>query len=116
MGGVAFLPEELACAKEGLRVLELPADDRVPLVQFEREIAMGTDPFGVVGVHGSFGGGTDCNRLFEVGLTTEVKIRLDEGGDKVRTYARVTQATSGEKPSMWSFSRSRTLWETNMGK
>jgi hypothetical protein len=32
------------------------------------------------------------------------------------TYARVTQATSGEKPSIWSFSRSRTLEETNIGK
>ena len=32
------------------------------------------------------------------------------------THARVTHATSGENPSMWSFSRSRTEWEMNMGK
>lgn len=30
--------------------------------------------------------------------------------------AFVTQATSGAKPSMWSFSFSRTVFETNMGK
>lgn len=32
------------------------------------------------------------------------------------TYALVTQATSGAKPSMWSFSFSRRELETNMGK
>ena len=31
-------------------------------------------------------------------------------------YALVTHATSGENPSIWSFSRSRTDCETNMGK
>ena len=39
--------------------------------------------------------------------------RPDEFPD---THARVTHATSGENPSMWSFSRSRTAWEMNMGK
>lgn len=35
---------------------------------------------------------------------------------EISTYARVTQATSGAKPSMWSFSRASTFSETNMGK
>lgn len=52
--GVAFLPEELAGAEEGLWVLEFPADDGVPLVEFEGEVAVGADPFGVVGVHDGF--------------------------------------------------------------
>jgi len=33
-----------------------------------------------------------------------------------KTDALVTQATSGENPSIWFFSRSKTDWETNMGK
>lgn len=33
-----------------------------------------------------------------------------------QTYARVTHATSGENPSIWSFSRSKTFAETNIGK
>lgn len=45
---VALLPEELARPEERLRVLELPTDDRVPLVETEREIAVGLDPLGVV--------------------------------------------------------------------
>jgi hypothetical protein len=31
-------------------------------------------------------------------------------------YALVTHATSGENPSMWSFSRSKTFAEMNIGK
>lgn len=54
MCGVAFLPEELAGAEEGLWVLEFPADDGVPLVELEGEVAVGADPFGVVGVHDGF--------------------------------------------------------------
>jgi hypothetical protein len=50
VGGVAFLPEELARAEEGLRVFEFPADDRVPLVEFEGQIAVGFYPFCVVWV------------------------------------------------------------------
>lgn len=70
MCGVAFLPEELASAEEGLRVLEFPTDDRVPLVKFEREITVGADPFGVVRVHDSFRSGTDRNVFFEFGAAT----------------------------------------------
>lgn len=35
---------------------------------------------------------------------------------KATTHALVTQATSGAKPSMWSFSFSNRDCETNMGK
>jgi hypothetical protein len=34
----------------------------------------------------------------------------------VSTYAWVTQATSGAKPAIWSFSFSSTFFEMNMGK
>lgn len=66
---MAFLPEELASAEERLGVFEFPTDDRVPLVEFEWEIAVRADPFGVVWVHGSFGSRTNGDRFFEVGLT-----------------------------------------------
>lgn len=48
VSGVSFLPEEFACAEERLRVLELPSDDAVPLIQFQRKVAMTLDPFRVV--------------------------------------------------------------------
>jgi hypothetical protein len=41
------------------------------LVEFEWEVAVGTDPFGVVGVHGGFGCGTDGDGFFEFGLSAE---------------------------------------------
>lgn len=47
-GGVAFLPEELARAEEWLWVFEFPTNNAVPLVEFEWEVAMTSDPFGVV--------------------------------------------------------------------
>lgn len=68
MRSVAFLPEKLAGTEEGLRMLEFPADDRVPLVKFERKIAVGTDPFGVVGVHDGFGGGPDRNMFLKFSI------------------------------------------------
>lgn len=66
--GVTFLPEELSGSEERLYrtksvlgleiklhkewertgVLELPSNDRVPLVQSERKISMTLDPLGVV--------------------------------------------------------------------
>lgn len=66
--GVTFLPKEFTGSEEGLGVFEFPADDGVPLIEFEREVAVGADPFGVVGVHDGFGGGTDGDGFFEVGL------------------------------------------------
>lgn len=65
---VALLPEELTGAEEGLRILELPADDRVPLVETERKVAVRADPLGVVGVHDGLGGRTDSNGLVELVL------------------------------------------------
>ena len=46
--GVAFLPEELARAEEWLWVFEFPTNNAVPLVEFEWEVAMTSNPFGVV--------------------------------------------------------------------
>ena len=42
--------------------------------------------------------------------------RMAMGSSRSDEPARVTHATSGAKPSMWFFSRSSTLEETNMGK
>lgn len=71
-------------------------------------------------VHSSLGGWADGDWLFEIRASSIVKsstVSTPRPSDKRgETYALVTQATSGEKPSMWSFSRSRTFAETNMGK
>lgn len=48
VSGVSFLPEEFASAKERLRVLKLPSDNAVPLIQLQRKVAMTLDPFRVV--------------------------------------------------------------------
>jgi hypothetical protein len=48
VGGVALLPEELPGSEEGGGLLGFPTDDRVPLVQPERQVAMAADPLGVV--------------------------------------------------------------------
>lgn len=66
--GVALLPEELAGAEEGLWVLEFPADNRVPLVKLKRKIAVGADPFSIVGVHDGLGGGPDRNVFLELSI------------------------------------------------
>lgn len=68
--GVAFLPEELAGAEEGLWVLEFPADNRVPLVELKGKIAVGADPFSVIGVHDGFGGGPDRNVFLKLSIAT----------------------------------------------
>jgi len=72
MSGVAFLPEELASAEERLGIFELPTDNRVPLVEFERKIAVRTDPFGIIWVHSSLGCRANSDRFFEVGLTARI--------------------------------------------
>ena len=43
-GGVALLPQELACADEGCRVLELPAHHIRPLVQPQRQVSVAPNP------------------------------------------------------------------------
>ena len=45
-----LLPQELARADEGGRVLELPPDDVCPLVEPEGQVPPGADPVGEVGV------------------------------------------------------------------
>jgi hypothetical protein len=102
---VAFLPEELAGAEEGFCsadisayirkecwseltwVLELPPNDTVPLVKFQRKITMALNPFGVICVfmgqrtlsrtkqkptwiHGCFRRWANGNGFFEVGIST----------------------------------------------
>ena len=54
MGCVTFLPVELPCPEEWLRMLELPSYYRVPLVEAEGEVAVTSYPLGVVGVHDGF--------------------------------------------------------------
>jgi len=70
---MAFLPEEFTGTQERLGVFEFPTDDRVPLVEFEREVTVGFDPFGVVRVHDGFRGGTNSNGFFEVGFSSKRK-------------------------------------------
>jgi hypothetical protein len=81
MRGVALLPEEFTGTEERLRVLEFPSDDRVPLVELEREITVGLDPLCVVweelgsmigvgklrhtGIHNGFRGRADGDGLLE---------------------------------------------------
>ena len=69
--GVAFLPEELTGAQERHRVFELPADDVVPLVETQGEVAVGADLLGVVWVHGGFAGGADGEARWELVFATE---------------------------------------------
>ena len=68
------MPEELSRSNERHWVLEFPSHYIVPLVQFERKVAMGTDLVGEVGIHGTFGGRTDCYRLLKVALATEITV------------------------------------------
>jgi len=48
MCGMSFLPHKLSCAKEWGCLLRFPTDDRVPLVKAEGQIAMASNPLGVV--------------------------------------------------------------------
>mmetsp|Transcript_3892 Transcript_3892/g.9166 ORF Transcript_3892/g.9166 Transcript_3892/m.9166 type:complete len:306 (+) Transcript_3892:1190-2107(+) len=68
MRRVPLLPEELAGADEGRRVLELPAHDVAPLVKLEREISVRPDPLGERRVHDGLGRGTDSDRLVQLRL------------------------------------------------
>mmetsp|Transcript_4792 Transcript_4792/g.11378 ORF Transcript_4792/g.11378 Transcript_4792/m.11378 type:complete len:265 (+) Transcript_4792:962-1756(+) len=73
---VSLLPEELARADERGRIGELPAHDVAPLVELQGEVAMGSDPGGIVRVHHGLGGRADGNRFLQVGLS-----RLCDPGD-----------------------------------
>jgi hypothetical protein len=124
---VALLPQELSGSEERLRVLELPSDDRVPLVELEREVSVRVDPLGIV--YRELGASSESPSLQGYMTVSEVgriaigssrsDLPLDVSWLKVMgeaAYARVTHATSGAKPSMWSFSFSRRECETNIGK
>lgn len=58
VGGMSFLPQELAGTEERGRLLGFPAHDVVPLVQAQGQVTVGANPLGVVWVHDGFGGGT----------------------------------------------------------
>ena len=66
VGGVALLPQELTRAKEGLRVFELPAHDRVPLVQSQGQVTVALDPLCVVRVHDGLRSRADGHGLLEL--------------------------------------------------
>ncbi len=51
---------------EGGGVLELPADDGVPLVQPQRQVPVAADPLGVEGVHRRLAGGPDGQMLLQL--------------------------------------------------
>src|SRR5512142_3149857 len=75
MGRMALLPEELAGAQEGSRLLCLPSDHRVPLIQPEGEIAVTSDPLRVVWVHDGLGGRADLR-----GTRVSIRIPIRQGG------------------------------------
>lgn len=100
MCGMAFLPQKFTCTNERLGVLELPSYNAIPLIQFERKISMTFDPFSVVWIHGSFRGGTDGDGLLQIGVSTVYELNDIQDKSDGTTYALVTHATSGEKPSM----------------
>ena len=66
VGGVAFLPEELAGPEEGGRVLELPPDDVAPLVELEGQVPVAPDPLGEGRVHDGLRGRPDGDGDLEV--------------------------------------------------
>mmetsp|Transcript_59658 Transcript_59658/g.141135 ORF Transcript_59658/g.141135 Transcript_59658/m.141135 type:complete len:405 (+) Transcript_59658:792-2006(+) len=68
VGGVPFLPQELASADEGGGVLEFPANHIAPLVEFEGEVSVRPDPVGEVGVHDRLRSGADGDGFLQVGL------------------------------------------------
>ena len=48
VGSVTLLPQEFTSTEERLRILKLPSDDAIPLVEFERKIPMTLDPLCIV--------------------------------------------------------------------
>jgi hypothetical protein len=76
MRGVTLLPKKFTGTKERLRVLELPSNDGVPLVELEGQVSVTTDPLGVVRVHDGLGRGTDGNLLLERGGATADRQRI----------------------------------------
>lgn len=69
------------------------------------------------GIHDSLRRWTDGDGFLQFGRSTNISLNVtvDATCFYEHTHALVTHATSGEKPSTWSFSRSRTFEETNIG-
>ena len=66
VGGVPLLPEELGGAQQHPRA-QLPADDVRPLVDQQRQVAVGVDPLGEGAADDRLGGGADDQRLGQLG-------------------------------------------------
>ena len=56
--GGAHLPQELARPQERCWVLKFPTHDVIPLVELQRQVAVGPDPAGESGIHDGLTGGT----------------------------------------------------------
>ena len=77
LGGVrrvALLPEELGGAQQHPRA-ELPADDVAPLVDQQRQVAVGVDPLGERVADDGLRGGTDDERLGKLGGGMQMPVR-----------------------------------------
>jgi hypothetical protein len=96
---VSFLPQKLASAQKGRGVLEFPRHHVALLSELERQIAVTLDPSEKAGYM----------------MVSEVRI-MAIGRASSPSPDLVTHATSGTKPSTWSFSPSRRCYETKRGK
>ncbi len=67
VGGVALLPEELGGAQEQAGA-HFPAHDVAPLVDQDRQVAVGLDPAGERGADDGLGGRAHDQRLFQLAL------------------------------------------------
>lgn len=64
MSSMSFLPKELSCSDERSWMFEFPSHNIGPLIEFEWEISMACDPFGIGRIHDGFTGWSNCNRFF----------------------------------------------------
>mmetsp|Transcript_13927 Transcript_13927/g.32657 ORF Transcript_13927/g.32657 Transcript_13927/m.32657 type:complete len:275 (-) Transcript_13927:484-1308(-) len=68
VGRVALLPEKLAGAQKGRRLLYFPTHDAAPLVQSHRQVPVRLYPVGVGRVHGRFTRWPDRHGFLNVGV------------------------------------------------
>jgi hypothetical protein len=97
--------------------LEFPSNNAVPLIQLQRQVSMTLDPFRIIccvlvavslgavvsltRVHGGLGRRANGDVFLEFGLTTDkAPSGIQNTSHETLPYALVTQATSGENPSM----------------
>ena len=69
VGRVSFLPQEFAGSQKGCGVLKFPPHHIGPLVEFEGQIAMRTDPIAKGRVHNRLAGRTDRNGFGQIPIT-----------------------------------------------